>query len=172
MPRRMHEVQMQRSQLKLPAVIYMNINTRRRSSPMHHDFRAGQLAQILYPTAMVGVGMCINDQVEGESMVDEDRKIAVHVILERIEQNSVISLFASDQISLATSAVEFAKQHRRTPSRGQMSSPKDYGGVGLALMYKSYSAVRPLLRLWHKPYVWPRRLPAFWVDLPGFIIGD
>src|SRR5215472_3865091 len=123
----------------------MDIDMRRRGSPMHHYFRAGQLAQIPYTTVMIGVGMSINDQAESESIVGEDRKVAVNVVLERIEQNSTIGLFASGQISLATSAVEFAKQHRRTPSRRQMSAPADYSGVALARIRKSHSAVRPYL---------------------------
>jgi hypothetical protein len=78
---------------------------------MHHDGRIGQRAQLHRAAAMIGVRVSVDDQVEAQSMISEDRKVSLDLVANWIDDGGLAGRFRDRQVSLALAMIEFAKDH-------------------------------------------------------------
>ena len=65
---------------QLLTVLDVDADVRSRRQTMHHDGRIGQRAQLHRAAAMIGVRVSVDDQVEAQSMIGEDREVALDLV--------------------------------------------------------------------------------------------
>jgi hypothetical protein len=57
------------------------------------------------------MGVGVDDRFESQPLIGEQRKVAVDLLANRIDQNGHVLLFAADQIGFAFAAVKLTEQH-------------------------------------------------------------
>ena len=61
-------------------VFDVDTDVRSRRKTMHRDRRVGQRAQLHRAAAMIGVSVSVDDQVEAQSVIGEDREVALDLV--------------------------------------------------------------------------------------------
>ena len=79
-PRRVQNAHRKITNLDDLAVLDVNFDVRRRCTAMHRDWCAGQFAEFEGAAAMVGMRVRIDNQVQLQSTISEDRQVALDLV--------------------------------------------------------------------------------------------
>src|ERR1700685_1320998 len=80
----------------------------RRRQTMHRDGRIGQRAQLHRTAAMIGMRVSVDDQVETQSVITEDRQVSFDLVADWIDDGGLAGIFCYRQVSLALAMIQFA----------------------------------------------------------------
>src|SRR5271170_3214984 len=85
-----------------------NVNTyvRSRRETMHHDWRIGQHAQLHRAAAMIGVSMRVDDRIEAQSVIRKDRKVALELVAQGIDDGGPATRFRNRKIGFALAVIK------------------------------------------------------------------
>src|SRR5579862_3314973 len=60
---------------------------------------------------MVGMSVRIDDQIESQSVIREDREVALDLVADWIDDGRLAGCFREREVSLTLAVIEFAKDH-------------------------------------------------------------
>jgi hypothetical protein len=106
---RIDETERERSDLELITVGYVEIDTRRWRSLVHHHLRASQFPHLPYTGAMIGVRMGVDHHLQLKSMVRKHAEVAVDALLDGVNQHTLASLLAREKVGLAARTIQFVE---------------------------------------------------------------
>src|SRR5579862_6458945 len=86
-------------------------DVRRRRKQMHRDRRISQRAQLHRAATMIGVRVRIDDQIESQSVIREDREVALDLVADWIDDGRLANCFREREVSLTLAVIEFTKDH-------------------------------------------------------------
>ena len=93
----------------------MPIHVRSRGPPVHDRLRAGQVAKLPDSRSVVGVRVCVEDELQPAVPVGQQRQVAVDLFPYRVDEDGSVALLAGHQVCLATAPIQLTAQHVGSP---------------------------------------------------------
>jgi hypothetical protein len=95
-----------------PLIIFdMNVHVRGRRPAVHHYSGTRQVAKVETGSAVVRVGVCVDDEIQLQLPVSEKSEVTVYLFSKRVHQGGFAAILAGDKIGFTFAVIELLEEH-------------------------------------------------------------
>jgi hypothetical protein len=90
----------------------MDVHARGRRPAVHHNSGARQIAKVETGSAVVRVGVSVDDEIQLQSPVSEKSEVTVYLFSKGVNQGGFATILAGDKVGFTFAVIKLSEQHR------------------------------------------------------------